>query len=82
MLPAEFGVDPTGLGRRLGLLALADVKKQVAAFDATRQSAVSAETVVPSARAFQRETVDFALAPHAFVEYKSRLDKGQALLYS
>lgn len=82
VLPAEFGVDPTGLGRRLGLLALADVKKQVAAFDATRESAVSAETVVPSARAFQHETVDFTLAPHAFVEYKYRLDKGQALLYS
>lgn len=82
VLPAEFGVDPTGLGRRLGLLALADVKKQVAAFDATRTSAVSAETVVPSERAFQRETVDFTLAPHEFVEYKYRLDKGQALLYS
>ena len=82
VLPAEFGVDPTGIGRRLGLLALSDVKQQVAAFDATRGSAVSAQTVVASERAFQRETVDFALAPHEFVEYKFRLDKGQALLYS
>ena len=82
VLPAEFGVDPTGLGRRLGLLALSDVKKKVAAFDATRETAVSAQTVVSSDRGFQRETVDFTLAPREFVEYKYRLDKGQALLYS
>ena len=82
VLPAEFGVDPTGLGRRFGLLALADVKQQVTAFESTRNATPSVGVVVAADRAFHHETVAFALAPHEFVEYKYRLDKGQALLYS
>jgi len=81
VLPAEFGVDPTGIGRRLGLLALAEVKQQVAAFEATK-TVLPTQTLASSERPFRQETVDFAIAPHEFVEYKYRLDKGQALLYS
>ena len=82
VLPAEFGVDPTGIGRRLGLLELSAVKRQVAAIEGARGEAPTGQTVVPSERAFQRETVEFALAPREFVEYKYRLDAGQSLLYS
>ncbi len=82
VLPAEFGVDPTGIGRRLGLLELSAVKQQVAAIEGARGGAPTGQTVVPSERAFQRETVEFALAPREFVEYKYRLDAGQSLLYS
>jgi hypothetical protein len=82
VLPAEFGVDPTGLGRRFGLLALADVKNQVAAFERSADRQSTAATVVPAERQLQQETVTFALGPHEFVEYKYRLEKGQALLYS
>jgi hypothetical protein len=82
VLPAEFGVDPTGIGGRLGLLALADVKAQVAALERGREAAAGPQTVVPAERAFTQETVEFALAPHEFVEYKYRLEKGQSLLYS
>jgi hypothetical protein len=82
VLPAEFGVDPTGVGRKLGLLALADTKAQVAAFEGARDTAPTARTVVEEPRPFRTETVEFVLAPHEFVEYKYRLDKGQPLLYS
>jgi len=82
VLPAEFGVDPTGIGRRLGLLELSAVKQQVAAIESVRAAASAGQTVVPSARPFQRETVEFTLTPHEFVEYKYRLDTGQSLLYS
>jgi hypothetical protein len=82
VLPAEFGIDPTGLGGRLGLLALADVKQQVAAFEETKDEGSGAQKLVASERPFHQETVEFALTPHEFVEYKYRLDKGQALLYS
>jgi hypothetical protein len=82
VLPAEFGVDPTGIGRRLGLLALADVKSQVTAFQQAHDPAGGATIVTATDRALQQETVDFTLAPHEFVEYKYRLDKGQALLYA
>jgi hypothetical protein len=82
VLPAEFGVDPTGLGHRLGLTELSTVKQQVAAIEGARGAAPPGQTVVPSERPFQRENVEFALSPHEFVEYKYRLDTGQSLLYS
>jgi len=36
VLPAEYGVDPLGVGRRLGLTAMSDVQKNLEAFQATR----------------------------------------------
>ena len=36
VLPAEFGVDPTGIGRRLGLTAMNDVARGVEKFTAAR----------------------------------------------
>jgi hypothetical protein len=38
--------------------------------------------VAPRDRAYRQETVDFKIAPGKFVEYKYRLEKGEALLYS
>jgi len=29
VLPAEFGVDPTGIGARLGLTAMSDLQKRL-----------------------------------------------------
>jgi hypothetical protein len=83
VLPAEYGVDPLGIGRRLGLTAMNDVKKEVDAFQAARAGdVVGTTTVVPQPRVYQNETVTFPLAPGATIEYKYRLDKGEALLYS
>ena len=83
VLPAEYGVDPLGIGRRLGLTAMNDVKKDVDAFQASRAgNAAGTATVVPQPRGYQNETVTFTLAPGGTIEYKYRLDKGQALLYS
>src|SRR6185436_20594344 len=36
VLPAEYGVDPLGVGRKLGLTAMSDVQKNLEAFQATR----------------------------------------------
>jgi len=83
VLPAEFGVDPTGIGRRLGLIAMSDIQKSLEAFEANRGAATAGgATVVPQERAFQHETIDLKLGPRESVEYKYRLDKGKALLYS
>jgi len=83
ILPAEYGVDPLGIGARLGLTAIGDVQKQIASFEANRAAGGGgAPIVAPQERAFQHETVTFTLAPHDSVEYKYRLANGQALLYS
>ena len=83
VLPAEFGVDPTGIGRVLGLNAMAQVKQDVAAFENARETGGATErTVAPQDAPFHQETIELSVKPGEFVEYKYRLDKGQALLFS
>jgi hypothetical protein len=84
VLPAEYGVDPLGFGRRLGLNAMSDIARQVDALSANRAAAGggAVRTIAPQDRGYQQETVDFRLVPGGFIEYKYRLDKGEALLYS
>jgi hypothetical protein len=83
VLPAEYGVDPLGIGRRLGLTAMNDVQKGLDAFQAARAgTAGGPPTVAPQERAYQHETVAFTIAARDSVEYKYRLDKGEALLYA
>jgi hypothetical protein len=83
VLPAEFAVDPLGTGARLGLLDLGETGKQIAALEATPAAgAAAAPIIVGQDKPFTQETVDFKIGPHEGMEYKYRLAKGQALLYS
>jgi hypothetical protein len=83
VLPAEFGIDPTGAGRLLGLTAMHDVKAGVEAFASAQGTAVGATTVVsPGTGEYRNERVQFVIGPRDFIEYKYRLDKGNALLYA
>jgi hypothetical protein len=85
ILPAEFAVDPLGTGAKFGLLPLGVVGKQVDELNktaATTSGAGQAAILVPQDKPFNQESVDFKLAPREGMEYKYRLDKGEALLYS
>ena len=84
VLPAEFAVDPLGTGARFGLLDLGITGQQVEALEnaAAGGGAGEAAILAPQDKPFQHETVEFKVAPGQFVEYKYRLEKGEALLYS
>ena len=83
VLPAEFAIDPLGTGAKLGLLQLGEVGQQVDALNATAATATGqGATVAAQDKPFQEESVDFKLAPREGMEYKYRLDKGEALLYA
>jgi hypothetical protein len=83
VLPAEYAVDPLGTGARVGLLDLGVVGQQVEALsNAAPAAAGDTPIVVPQDRAFKEETVEFKVAPREGMEYKYRLEKGEALLYS
>jgi hypothetical protein len=83
ILPAEYAVDPLGTGRRLGLIELGDVGKQVAAIEGAKAAGGSqAAIIVPQEAKFSSETVEFRLEPKGSMEYKYRLDKGESLLFS
>jgi hypothetical protein len=83
VLPAEYAVDPVGLGTRLGLLDLGVVGKQVDTLNAATPAGDAQATVVaPQDKKFNAETVTFTLAPGGSIEYKYRLEKGESLLFS
>lgn len=84
VLPAEYGVDPVGTGARLGLIELGAIGQQVAALDAAAATSVTGQAaiIVGQARPFTGETVNFVVSPHKGMEYKYRLETGEALLYS
>jgi hypothetical protein len=67
VLPAEYGIDPLGTGRLLGLLDLAPGRSDV---------------VAPEANDFKVDTVQFVLGPFESVEYKYRLQQGASMVYA
>jgi hypothetical protein len=83
VLPAEFAVDPFGIGARTGLLDVGVTGEQVKALtEAGASVSAQAAPIVTQERAFKQETVAFTLAPREGMEYKYRLDKGESLLFS
>lgn len=73
VLPAEYGIDPLGTGRMLGLTALAGVRE----IPETQPTAP-----VPAPTSFQEDVYKVELRPFEGVEYKYRLESGGSLVYS
>jgi hypothetical protein len=85
VLPAEYGADPLGTGARLGLLELGVIGQQVEALDATTSTTAAAQAAIivgQKRRPFTNDTQEFVLGPREGIEYKYRLEKGEALLYA
>ena len=84
VLPAEYGIDPLGTGARVGLVELGAVGQEVAALEAAAQETDTDQVaiIVAQDRAYQEETVEFTVAAGEGMEYKYRLDQGEALLYA
>lgn len=74
VLPAEYGIDPLGSGRALGLTELA----APAALEVIRPGANT-----PQPAGFKQQTMQFELGPFESMEYKYRVDqKGGAFVYA
>ena len=67
VLPAEFGIDPLGIGRALGLQELADA---------------SEGPLETQASAHRADTVEFVLGPFQSLEYKYQLAEGSSMIDS
>lgn len=84
VLPAEFGIDPIGTGRWLGLTEIAsppvavETPKPVGA----RLAPVSKGPLGEYPAEFTFDVFEMALEPYEYVEYKYRLEQGAAMLYS
>ena len=95
VLPAEYGIDWTGVGRVLGLTSMGERKMAAAGARGDAKAATAAEpaaTVVRdrpteqyatlSKRPLRVDEIDVRLAPKGQVEYKTDLAEGEFLLFT
>jgi hypothetical protein len=95
VLPAEYGIDPTGAGKALGLTRLYQGQTAVplgaatAAAPARKGSTVSAPGEVrdltiasPQTVAYRTDTMEVTLPPGKGLEVKTHLARGATLIYS
>ncbi len=96
VLPGEYGVDPTGMGRVLGLTQMGEIKQQLAA--EAKADAVAAPVVAEAAPAEEavpdtassppvaadawREEVTLTLAPGEAAEIKLVMKSGETAGYA
>jgi hypothetical protein len=75
VLPAEYGIDPLGTGKALGLLEL---------FGASAEPAPPAvdTSAEPTPRVYKTESTSFTLRPAEAFEYKYRLEKDRGMVYA
>ncbi|MXO70270.1 transmembrane anchor protein [Alteraurantiacibacter buctensis] len=90
VLPAEYAIDPTGLGRALGFADMGEVKQQLAAEAAADAAApVGADAAAPvtaqgptqAAAEIRKDTMSLTLAPNEGAEIKVTMAEGGRLQY-
>lgn len=67
VLPAEYGIDPTGVGQKMGITGMSGYS-------------VSALSTEPAS--YSEDYIEFLLAPFESIEYKYTLDAGQSMVFS
>lgn len=94
VLPAEYGVDWTGVGRVLGLTAMGERKMATASAIGEANAAAPAPVVASPAGAttnqystisklpLRFDEIEVKLAPKAQVEYKTVLAEGESLVFT
>jgi hypothetical protein len=81
VLPAEYGIDPTGLGDRMGLTAMATPGAVVELTSMSDTANTTESPLLDSPRAYNENTVSYTLPPGGWVEYKFALGQGATFLY-
>lgn len=80
VLPAEYGRDPTGLGRALGLTALAAAPAE-ANLNPTGTPPTAESAVIPSDQPFQASEMSLTLAAGEGAEIKALMRAGEAFVF-
>ena len=90
VLPAEYGVDPTGIGRALQLTSMGEIKQQLAAEAAVEEAAAAlpgsratpVPTVSPTATVgIRSDRMEVTLAPGEAAEIKVSAAKGASVSF-
>lgn len=79
VLPAEYGIDPTGIGRTLGLTAMGQIKVSLAA-EASAETQGAASVPAPTSRPVVTELVAPVAQPAPVAAFASRTDETSVTL--
>jgi hypothetical protein len=85
VLPAEFGIDPIGTGRALGLSALSGAaagEEPVPPPQGTKVAPVREGSFALYPAEFKVDSRELVLGPYEYVEYKYDLERGATMLFS
>ncbi len=85
VLPAEYGIDPTGIGKSLGLTTLSETGKagpSPATAPTSPTAAMPAETVDKRPNPYYSNTTKVVLAPGQGTEVKASMQVGETLVFS
>lgn len=78
VLPAEYGIDPTGIGQRLGLTALHAADANPAA----PAPAATAPVVTRADSPFRDDEMELTLQPDEGAEIKAAMASGQSFVFT
>ncbi len=90
VLPAEWGIDPTGAGNAMGLTRMAQTDEMEDEAQAPDASAAAAATLtiapqikenIATSTAWRADEKTVTLAPHSGVEIKAHMVKGDRLVF-
>jgi len=83
VLPAEWGIDLTGLGRVLGLTGMATVAAEAAGPAASAPQAATAptKTTIAKASPLRSDEMTVTLPPHSGVEVKAEMATGDHMIF-
>ena len=82
VLPAEYGVDPLGSGRALGLLDLAEAENAAASTVPAPTAAAAVLTNTTQPLTYKVDSRDITLTPGEGIEIKYHMAKGASMVYS
>ena len=74
VLPAEYDIDPLGIGEALGLRVLSE--------PGSGPIPVRSDGLIAHRSSYRLDRRTFELEPGGFVEYKYRLEEGRSMVYS
>jgi len=82
VLPAETGIDPTGMGGAIGLTRMANAAETVAPAPAPATATNSlTQGTIAKATLLRSDEMTVVLAPHRGTEVKAHMKKGDSLVF-
>jgi hypothetical protein len=79
VLPAEYGIDPTGAGKALGLTRLNEAAQTVTP---VTQAGAPAAAMVKAVQPFRSDTMNVTLKPGESAEVKASMRKGETVVFN